>query len=368
MYEANPINRQATVIYNNRLEHVSKLLTGFRMLEDNGLIQITYIENKNNRYHLPDGPIVELRIDDKRIAFDAGDRWELCHNYGKEYLKQVDCYFARGYSTKVDIVTPEIFLDNPKVQPLGLCYYVTYPGNPIDKRPGIKNQAKRIVKHLTGFYKMYYPSAFEYDVDNKTEDLTIIFMTRLWGTKEFEDLLRSDISQEARDYIMYMCEERDKINHQRIEIIRALKNKYNSSFIGGVQNDSVSQALCPDLIVPREETNKKIYMMKMKSSDICIGTMGLHRSIGFKVGEYVAASKAIVTDRLEYIVPGNFEEGKNYLSFQSVDECIHAVDYLYNRPQLVCAMKQANADYYREYVHPEKQLLNALKIAGVDLK
>lgn len=38
----------------------------------------------------------------------------------------------------------------------------------------------------------------------------------------------------------------------------------------------------------------------VKESDICITTTGLHRSIGWKFAEYIAASKAIVTEKLNY--------------------------------------------------------------------
>lgn len=58
--------------------------------------------------------IVEAEIDGKIIAFDLGDRWVLCEQSGKDYLNRVDAYFARDYSNKTDIVTPEIFVDNKK--------------------------------------------------------------------------------------------------------------------------------------------------------------------------------------------------------------------------------------------------------------
>lgn len=360
------MKEKATAIY-NRLTHVSRVLTGLRMLEDNGLLEVTYIENQNNEYNLPDGPLVEVRINNKRIAFDMGDRWALNNYKGKEYLGRVDYYFARGYSTKVDIVTPEIFTDNPKVKPFGLYYYVTYPKNPLDKKPGIKNSIRALAKHISGFYKYSYPYAFESKADQRQGNLKIIFMTRLWGTQEFDAALNSNISQTEREYIHYMCKERDGINSQRIEVMRALKKEYRDSFIGGVSDDELSRELCPDLVVPPAETSKITYMNKVKSADICIGTTGLHRSIGGKVGEYVAASKAIVTEKLEYEVPGRFEEGKCFLSFSTVDECLKAVDHLYNNSQLVNSMKKANECYYKDYVNPKKQVLNALQIAGVNL-
>lgn len=35
----------------------------------------------------------------------------------------------------------------------------------------------------------------------------------------------------------------------------------------------------------------------MHDTDICIGSMGLHKSIGWKTGEHIAASKAIINEK-----------------------------------------------------------------------
>ena len=106
----------------------------------------------------------------------------------------------------------------------------------------------------------------------------------------------------------------------------------------------------------------------MKKADICIGTMGVHRSIGWKIGEYIAAARAIVAERFEYIVPGNFDDGKHYIPYDTVDECCEAVSNLYENPALVYEMKKANEEYYLNYLKVERQLLNAFKEMGVVLK
>jgi hypothetical protein len=48
--------------------------------------------------------------------------------------------------------------------------------------------------------------------------------------------------------------------------------------------------------------------------------MGLYESNGWKLGEYVAGSKAIVSEHLHYDAPGNFSPEQNYLEFNSADE------------------------------------------------
>ena len=52
-----------------------------------------------------------------------------------------------------------------------------------------------------------------------------------------------------------------------------------------------------------------------------MASTGLHGSTGWKLAEYVAAGRAIVTEPLRYTLPGGFEEGKNYKTYTSPAEC-----------------------------------------------
>lgn len=100
----------------------------------------------------------------------------------------------------------------------------------------------------------------------------------------------------------------------------------------------------------------------MKKADICIGTMGLDESIGWKTAEYISASRGIVHEKFHYDIPGNFEKGINYMEFSSVSECLGMVQKLIDNPDLLYEMKKANQIYYETYLRPDKQLLNALNI------
>lgn len=309
-----------------------------------------------------------MNIDNKIVAFDMGDRWGLCENIGIDYLRRVDGYFARDYSNKVNIVnivTPVVFTDNNKVKPFGFNYYVIYKGNPLDQSNGIKICWINMLRNITGYNVCTYPEYFEQNADWKEKDFTIIFMARLWDTNTID--LDTNLPEDVYNYRVYMLEERERINKFRTEIMRKLKKEYGSNFIGGIYQDSFSEKYCPDLIVSKKLSRKKAYLDQMKKADICIGTMGLHRSIGWKVGEYIAAARAIVAEKFQYIVPGNFDAGKHYIPYDTVDECCEAVAYLYDNPALVYEMKKANEEYYLNYLKVDRQLLNAFKEIGVVL-
>ena len=129
--------------------------------------------------------------------------------------------------------------------------------------------------------------------------------------------------------------------------------------------DSFSEKVCPDLILSKPMVRKKAYIDRMKKTDICIGSMGLHRSIGWKTGEYVAAARAIVSERLEYVVPGNFNDGHHYIPYDTSDECLEAVASLYTNPSMLYEMKKANEEYYSQFLIIEQQILNAFHTMNI---
>lgn len=352
-------------VYYNRIDAVSRILTGFHMLEKNGILNVEYIENSNDFRKMANGggPIIEVEMDGKIMAFDMGDRWALSHEEGREYLNRIDKYFARDYSNKIDIVTPVIFTGSDKVKPYGFNYYTTFPNNPLDIPKTTKHRIKYKTKKLTGYNKCMYPEYFEGKANEKKKDFTIIFMARLWDDSDI--VLDSNLPKDIYEYREYMISERNRINQSRISIMRYLKKEYGKFFIGGMYHDSYSERMCPDLIVPNALVRKKAYLDKMKKADICIGSMGLHRSIGWKMGEYVAAARAIVAERLEYIVPGDFDDGHHYIPFDTNDECFESVAKLYDNPDLIFSMKKANENYYKEYLKPDVQILNAFREAGI---
>lgn len=116
----------------------------------------------------------------------------------------------------------------------------------------------------------------------------------------------------------------------------------------------------PDLVLSRYETLKVNYINRLKSSTICIATTGLHDSIGWKMAEYVAASKCIVSEPLRYELPGNFNAGENYLEYTDARTLLLAVDKLMNDSVLRFNMQMNNYKYYNHYLRPDSLMLNVI--------
>ena len=152
-----------------------------------------------------------------------------------------------------------------------------------------------------------------------------------------------------------------QLNRNRIECIRVCKKYYGNQFIGGIQTDDYSVKLCrSDLLIPNYMTKRENFLNEVKKSSICITTTGLFDSIGWKFAEYIAASRAIVTEPLCYELPGNISKNRNFLEFKNPTELIKSINILLNDSLLLKNMMEANYDYYKKYVQPDKLIYNTL--------
>ena len=324
--------------------HISQILTGFCMLKKAGKIQ--YGDLENNESVNIQGAFVEIIYKGKRIVYDVSDGYQDAAAI-IALLEQCDFYFKRSFSREKNEALGETAVS--KIYPLGLNYHVSCPGHPLDK-PYWKERIKQILRIEHNMYSNTYFSVkrFEERPKYKKKRFRILFATRLWEP----DLSLSE----------HLNEERQYINDMRITIIRSLKKMRGVEFIGGISNNSFSRKMAPDLIMPEKMTNRKGYVKLLHTADIGIGTMGLHESIGWKTGEYVAAAKAIVNEVFHYQIPGNFNKNKNYFEFSDAEGCVDGVRQLIADPDRLYEMKLANHAYYNEYLRPDCMIENTLKI------
>jgi len=336
--------------------HLDQLYTGLEMLRKQKIVDVIYTSdiqpyNKIN--------IIKARINNKfDVIYDLfdGTDWLLGESDEKnkkffiEFLKS-DFYFKRSYnSTFHDKIS-----DFTKVLPFGFNY-------PINLKHTLKHRIIKEFKELIDYpvFHKYFnfnthsiePKEFEHlpipNVENK-----IIFYVRLWDPSGQSEKLES---KEIK-------EERELINLTRVNCIKACKKEFGELFSGGVQDISFSRKYCPELIVPRYVTNRRTYLKAVSESNICVATTGLHGSTGWKFGEYIAASRAIITEPLNFEVPGNFSEDKNYLKFTNENELVKNISCLIQNPSKLKEMMFENFCYYNSYLRPDILVLNTfLKI------
>ena len=223
-------------------------------------------------------------------------------------------------------------------------------------RSVLRVNAVRLFSHYTRDTDKYWTVGSE-----KNTDIDILFTTRLWGSSADSpggmvqnDLLGyGDCWGDAPD-----CDER---NRERIECVREIRHAFGKRrIVCGIADSALARKLCPDLILPRHVTARSNYRRILRRVKVCIANTGLWGSIGGRFAEYVSAGKAIVCNRFRYAVPGEFGEGRNYLTFKDKDELTAHCEWLLTHKKEAHRMALNNVWYHRNYVRPDVLVLNTL--------
>lgn len=325
----------------SREPHVSQILTGFTLLERQKKLRL-----KIEWESAPAFPFVAVQAQyrGKTLIYDVMDGYQEIEAI-RYYAEHCDHYFKRSFSPAKN----EHFGLTENISPLGFNYHVSCHGHPLDK-PFWKEEVKRLlgIEHNMFCCSYYTPAKFE-QAPKHCRVPQVLFLTRLWD--------------ESPNLPPDILAERKYINQSRIEIIRQLKSAGELfHFAGGLADTAIARSMAPDLIMPYQLTDRRNYLKCLSKSNICIGTMGLHESIGWKTGEYVAAAKAIVNETFHYEVPGPFNSWENYIPFETAQQCITAVKSLAQDPEKIYQMSYCNAQYYRNYLRPDVLIANTLAI------
>jgi hypothetical protein len=347
------------LLYRSASPHLQQLYTGFCLLQRSGAVRLSQqllrspVRYVNGAPHLRDAghahldALVEGKL---RLHFDTHDAEEIA--LGE--LEECDFYFKRSYLPAAVESLPAA--ERAKVLPLGLNYRVL---------PDIVDVfAIRRALSMSGFSQLAL-SGIKQALDTSNR----------FGFQPRQRLLESDPELEAAPNVLFLVaaydpyddptrtrekiDDRISINETRARCIRLLRDALGSRFTGGFGRSTYTQQQYPDLIWPGSAAQEN-YLRVLRSFPICIASTGLHGSTGWKLAEYVALSKAIVSEPLIYAVPGDFGKGRNYLEFASPEECVQSAVRLIEEPDLRRQLMRNNAAYYRDYLRPDVLVRNAL--------
>lgn len=337
------------------------------MLHNQALVSVQQTIRKENFVdttkapHLQDARHAHLRVvlnNSLRLHYDTHDSWEI----DEEYLSGCDFYFKRSF-------LPQKLkdCDSNKIYPLGLIYPVYATG--LDKfaveRSVVfgktKNKARSFIHSLAIFDRWdaapFVPRVhLIQSLPDYAAPPRILFMVQAWDPNE------PGLTKEK-------SEEREYINSTRANCIQLLREEFENNFYGGFGHTSFAMKNYKSLLISDANlSSKRNYIKMLKQYPICVATMGLHGSTGSKFGEYVAFSKAILSEKLNYQVPGKLTEGNNYLEFSTPEECVKKAYELVSNQELRFHMMKSNMEYYSSSLRPDALVLDTLRIALSDPK
>ncbi|MBB1501286.1 glycosyltransferase family 1 protein [Propioniciclava sp. MC1683] len=152
--------------------------------------------------------------------------------------------------------------------------------------------------------------------------------------------------------------DREVINEYRAELIRALRSEYGPRYTGGFVANPFAIEHYGDLLCTAS-SERSDYLRRMRTCDIGIASIGLHRSTPFKIPEYLAAGRAVLTEPLHFEMGP--EPGLAIAEFASVHDCVEQIDSLLSRPVELAMRQDAARAYWRDHVRPDQVMARMLR-------
>lgn len=345
------------LIVSENSNHLQQIYFGFQLLHESSLIDLKQIidrdssrfyKNKTLPFGAQSGGLKLILNNSIRVYYDMAD----AHTIEDENLKWSDFYFKRSFNN--DIHTSI----SSKILPLDLNYMVkpnTLNWQNLIRAYHLSSGAERVkscIRELDIHNKLTYSPRID-ELQAKPDidaPFKVLFMCRLWEPEKDDHWQLTKEQQE----------DRIGINNVRVDCIRKLKQEFGQEFTGGLAPTAYAQDNFSDVVSSAAVTSKRNYIAQLKKYSVCISTTGLANSTGWKFGEYIALSKAIVSEKLHSQTAGNIQKNINYLQFDSADECVEQVHKLRSNKTLMENMMQANYDYYMNHLSPDKLVMSSL--------
>lgn len=182
-----------------------------------------------------------------------------------------------------------------------------------------------------------------YDESMPSEDNYIFFLSTLWYNNKWNN---TD----------------ETVNRRRANFIKACKSLSYVIFDGGLLGDSSSSNdKFADVLAEHGEPFA-IWIEKTKRSALVFNTPAFWDCHGWKLGEYLALGKCIVSTKLSNDLPYPLEHGKNIHFVEDNEESMReAIEYILAHPEYRHKLEQGARAYWEKYGTPEA----SLKLLGI---
>ncbi len=184
---------------------------------------------------------------------------------------------------------------------------------------------------------------------------------------------RSKIKQPEGHYVFHLStlwynDEWNKndegVNKTRANFIRACKQIQGLVFEGGMVSqgaDRSSEKLFSDSIYA-STVSMNTWMKKTKESAVVFNTPAFWNCHGWKLGEYLAMGKCIMSTELSNDLPVPLEHGKNIHIVENKQEAMkEAIAYILNHREYRLRLEQGAKSYWEQYGAP----IAALNLLGI---
>ena len=202
------------------------------------------------------------------------------------------------------------------------------------------NKVRNIKHYFTRRIKVYRDRLplSKYENKNKSKDNYVFFLSTLWYNNEWN---KND----------------EGVNLRRAHFIRACKKYLGDNFEGGLLGDTYSSnAIFEDVFVTQRETFAS-WIEKTKQSALVFNTPAFWDCHGWKLGEYLAMGKCIISTKLFNDLPHPLEHGVNIHFVDSTEDSMkEAIEYILLHPEYRHKLEVGAREYWYKYGTPEASL------------
>jgi glycosyltransferase involved in cell wall biosynthesis len=301
-------------------------LAGLARLQRSGRIRLSWINRR-----LPDEPGVWIETRDARILYDSADR-EVTPS--PERSRLADVIWKRSFRPTTDV----------RVRPFGLplgCH------PEVRRLPYLARASSRpstdLRRVLASVRRPFPPRIEAYESGPQPGRGYVLFQVRAWDPAAGKD-----------------PHDRIRVNALRAAVIEGLRERFGDAFRGGFVPDEYARRNFPHLL-SELETDRRSYLELIREADVTVSSIGLHGSNPWKLAEYLAAARPIVSEPLRFELPEPLEEGTNIAYYETAEGCIDAVERLMRDPEERASMRRANRAFWLAHGHPATLLANRLE-------
>ncbi|KAF2325964.1 hypothetical protein [Flavobacterium nitrogenifigens] len=277
--------------------------------------------------------IIEEGNQSKKIIIDSRDSSEIstpelewCDVYGKINYNSKDLPVT--YEKKIVRIGPSFGVRIWNL--IETLYFLTL--NFVKFRKNIKNK-KEFIANYWRQYKRLELKKYQYVKSSLNE---IFFMNSIWKKE-------------------------NETNENRALFIETCKKKSNLIFEGGFAARTNGDNLGFDKLVYSKKIPLNIYIEKIKNSAFVFNTPAVLSCHGWKLGEFLALGKAIITTHHYNELPADLENEKHVLYIRNEDELQKSIKKLMHDPTFKHSLELESRDYFEKYLAPQKVILRLLE-------
>lgn len=342
------------------LYHASHLYTGLCGLMEQGRVRVKFVVPRGaEKVYASDSLTVCLKVrssvdgKDYLLAIDLRDQSDAL---ALPLLELCDVYLKRSYYEPDLSDVPDPL--RRKIIPFGLNYGCrsalstsrVFSALIPSLAASLLRSPKKILGQLNprrSILYQYMTTALEADFEQRPEaevETAVLFQTRVY---EPDEIYPDNPSE---------------VNEGRVRLVRALRDAFGEKFRGGLVPTGYAREHYPDA-VSEQPTRQSQYIAWGKQSLVGVYTRGLFHSLAFKLPEYLAAAKCIVSEPLRNKLPQPLVAGEHYLEFRTPEECVERCAHVLEDETLASGLRQRAWNYYQTEVKPAAHLDGVLSRA-----